>query len=261
MAEENKKMIFVAAGTKDGRELAGYLLSQGFQVMASVVSQYGESLLKEYEGIRINCEALDVEAFCACFAREGIGLFVDASHPYAANASKNAMEACARAHIPYIRYERQQTPLDYGAAYYVEDYAQAAAQAAQLGDSIFLTTGSRNLAAFAKAPELQGKRLVCRILPEPEVVAQARELGFTPADIIALQGPFSKELNVELYKKYGAQVVVTKNSGQTGGTDTKFAAAMELGLPLVIIDRPKVNYPQQADNFQQVLDFAKRELT
>ena len=51
-------MIFVSAGTKDGRELAGYLLQQGYKVTASVVSQYGENLLERYSGMHINCQAL-----------------------------------------------------------------------------------------------------------------------------------------------------------------------------------------------------------
>ena len=145
-------MIFVSAGTKDGRELAGYLLQQGYKVTASVVSQYGESLLERYSGMHINCQALDADGFVTYFASHGVKLFVDASHPYAANVSVNAMEACQRAKIPYIRYERQQTPLDYAKAFYVENYQQAAAKAAELGEHIFLTTGSRNLATFAASP-------------------------------------------------------------------------------------------------------------
>lgn len=253
-------MIFVSAGTKDGRELAGYLLQQGYEVTASVVSQYGESLLEQYQGLQINCHPLDVEGFVAYFAKHSVNMFVDASHPYAANASLNAMEACTKANIPYIRYERQQSSLNYAKAFYVANYQQAAAKAAELGEHIFLTTGSRNLATFAKAPEMANKHVICRVLPEPEIVAMAQELGFTPGDIVAMQGPFSLELNKELFKKYQAQVVVTKNSGNTGGTDTKFQAAIELDLPLVIIDRPKVNYSEKAESFQQVLDFVKKEL-
>lgn len=253
-------MIFVAAGTKDGRELAGYLLQQGYEVTASVVSQYGESLLEQYRGIHINCQPLDIEGFVAYFQKHDIRLFVDASHPYAANASANAMEACHRGGIPYIRYERQQTPLNYNKAYYVENYQQAAAKAAELGEHIFLTTGSRNLETFAKAPEMAEKHIVCRVLPEPEIIQMARDLGFTPGDIIAMQGPFSQELNKELYLKYQAQVIITKNSGATGGTDSKFAAAMELGLPLVIIDRPRINYENLAESYQEILDFVRKEL-
>lgn len=247
--------IFVAAGTRDGRELAGYILGHGYQVTASVVSSYGESLLKSYQGLVISCEPLDVDGFVQYFRRHGIDVFVDASHPYAANASLHAMEACRRAGTAYIRYERQQTPLDYDRAYYVADYQGAAVRAAELGERIFLTTGSRNLEVFARSGALRGRELICRILPEPEVVKQVRELGFTPANIIAMQGPFSLELNKELYKKYNAQVVVTKNSGITGGADTKFAAAIEVGLPLVIIDRPKIHYERIAYTFEDVLAF------
>ncbi|MBQ5845477.1 MAG: precorrin-6A reductase, partial [Selenomonadaceae bacterium] len=194
--------VFVAAGTKDGRELAGYILQQGYQVTASVVSSYGESLLRSYQGIQVSCEPLDEDGFVMYFQQHGIGVFVDASHPYAANVSENAMRACCRAGVAYIRYERQQTPLDYDRAYYVTDYQAAAEKAAALGETIFLTTGSRHLEAFARAEALQGKELICRILPEPEVVQLARDLGFTPANIVAVQGPFSLELNKELYKKY-----------------------------------------------------------
>lgn len=251
-------MIFVAAGTQDGRELAGYLLQQGYEVTASVVSQYGESLLQQYKGLKINSTPLDEAALIDYFQQQGITLCVDASHPYAANVSQNAMSACEKTGIPYIRYERSLSRLDYSKAHYAEDYQQAAKQAAQLGDCIFLTTGSRNLAAFARCPELQEKRLVCRILPETEVLGEARELGFSPGDIVAMQGPFSLQLNKELFLKYGAQVVVTKNSGTTGGTDTKFAAAMELGLPLVIIDRPQLAYTNKAEAFPEVLEFVRR---
>ena len=113
--------VFVAAGTRDGRELAGYILQQGYQVTASVVSSYGESLLNSYQGIQVSCEPLDEEGFIAYFHRHGIGVFVDASHPYAANVSENAMKACRRAGVAYIRYERQQAALDYDRASYVTD--------------------------------------------------------------------------------------------------------------------------------------------
>lgn len=118
--------IFVAAGTSDGRELAGYILGQGYQVTASVVSSYGESLLKRYRGLQISCEALDTDGFVQYFGQHDTDVFIDASHPYAADASLNAMEACRRAGVAYIRYERQQTPLDYAKAYYAADYQAAA---------------------------------------------------------------------------------------------------------------------------------------
>lgn len=253
-------MIFVAAGTQDGRELAGFLLGSGYEVTASVVSQYGGELLEEYQnrGLVVNKEPLDENALEQYIQQHAIDLFVDASHPYAVNVSANAMAACHEQGIPYIRYERKASVVTYKKAYLVQNYEEAAQKAAELGKAVFLTTGSRNLEVFANSPYLQECTLTARVLPEPEVIAGCIGLGFQPAQIIAMQGPFSRELNMELYKKYKAEVIVTKNSGQIGGTDTKFAAAMELDLPVVLIDRPKVQYDHLAQSFAGVLAFAKK---
>ncbi len=248
-------MIFVAAGTQDGRELAGFLLEKGQEVTASVVSRYGEELLSRYPGICINDRPLDEAALAAYCREHDVAVFVDASHPYAANLSENAMRACRACGIPYIRYERQSVPLDYAKAHYVADYEEAAEVAASLGKNIFLTTGSHNLKVFKEAPALQDCVLTARVLPDPTVVAECAALGFRPSHIVALQGPFSEVLNEELYKKYEADVVVTKNGGTVGGADTKFAAAMKLGLPLVIVERPRIAYEHMAQNFEEVLEF------
>lgn len=250
-------MIFIAAGTQDGRELAGFILEHGYEVTASVVSEYGEELLNRYKGIKVNNKAMDEAGFVEYFILNKVECFVDASHPYAANISTNAMRACEKCGVPYIRYERASSQLDYDKAYYVESVEAAAETAGELGKHVFLTTGSRSLPVFAKADALKNCDVVCRILPEAEVVREARELGFSPNHIIAMQGPFSKELNRELFIKYNADVVVTKNSGTLGGADTKFAAVKELNLPLVIIDRPKVEYTNVSDSFDVVMEFIK----
>ena len=52
---------------------------------------------------------------------------------------------------------------------------------------------------------------------------------------------------------------MTKNSGQVGGTDTKLAAAKELGLPVVRIDRPQLAYPHLAHTYGEVLSFLKQQ--
>lgn len=248
-------MIFVAAGTQDGRELAGFLLEKGQRVTASVVSRYGEELLSRYPGICINDRPLDEAALADYCRAHGIAVFVDASHPYAANISENAMNACRACGIPYIRYERQSVPLAYTKAHYVADYEEAAKVAASLGKHVFLTTGSHNLKAFTEAPALQDCVLTARVLPDPKVVEECTALGLRPSQIVALQGPFSEVLNEELYKKYEADVVVTKNGGTVGGADTKFAAAMKLGLPLVIVERPRIAYDNMAQTFAEVLEF------
>ena len=252
-------MIFVAAGTQDGRELAAFLKEQGFDVTASAVTGYGESLLESHPGIEVQGKPLNEEELFSYISGHGIKAFVDATHPYAGGISKNAMAACARAKVPYIRYERPETPLPEGDIHPVECYAEAAKEAASLGKNIFLTTGSRRLKEFAQSPCLKDCNLTVRVLPTAESVSACKEAGIPPKRIVALQGPFSEELNQSLFREYGADVIVTKNSGKIGGTDTKFAAAKALGLPVVLITRPKLDYGNVANDFENVMEFLQNE--
>ena len=170
------------------------------------------------------------------------------------------MDACHAANIPYIRYERRSVPIDYENVYRVASYEEAAQTAARLGKTVFLTTGSRNLKSFVFSEALKDHDIIARILPTAKVLAECEDMGLTPKQIIALQGPFSEELNIALYRQYGADVVVTKNSGEIGGTDTKLTAAKALGLPVVIIDRPSIEYDEVAYTFDEVLHFTKEKL-
>ena len=253
-------MIFVLAGTQDGREIVRLLLEQGHDVAASVVSSYGGELLAHACGQRclINDKPLDEAALKDYLQEHDIRLLVDASHPYAANVSRNAIAVCQALSIPYIRYERDLSKLDYDRITVVHSYEEAAQAAAALGTKIFLTTGSRNLDKFVHSPDLKDCELTARVLPTAEVIGLCESLGLDAGHIVALQGPFSQELNRELFRKYGAEVIITKNSGTIGGTDTKFAAAVELNLPIVLIDRPKLNYPCITHDYAEVLAFAKQ---
>ncbi|WP_313990483.1 precorrin-6A reductase [uncultured Selenomonas sp.] len=252
-------MIFTAAGTQDGREIVRRLCAAGHDVAASVVSSYGEQLLAAQKGsigrLIINDTPLDEDGLRIFFKEHGIHVFVDATHPYAVNVSRNAMTACAAAGIPYIRYERDMTDLSYEKVHLVHSYEEAAEVSARLGSRVFLTTGSRNLERFVKAAPLSACTLIARVLPTADVIALCEELGLTPAQIIAMQGPFSREMNRAMYEKYGAEVIVTKNSGTIGGTDEKFRAAEDLGLPVVVIDRPVLSYPNLAHTFEEVEQF------
>ncbi|MDO4203281.1 MAG: cobalt-precorrin-6A reductase [Selenomonadaceae bacterium] len=253
-------MIFVAAGTQDGRELAGRLLSEGYPVTASVVSKYGSELLAMYPGMKINDKPLDEEGLSEYIKSHDIRVFVDASHPYAANVSQNAMNACRKAKVPYIRYERQATAVNCKKLTVVENYEQAAEAAVKHGKTIFLTTGSRNIQKFLQSPYLAGCRIVARILPTADVISEVTSLGLSPKDIIAMQGPFSREFNREMFRQYSADVIITKNSGSIGGTDTKFSAADDLGLPVILVDKPAIKYDNLATDFDTVIKFVAGQI-
>ena len=183
-------MIFVAAGTQDGRELVDRLLAQNYPVAASVVSHYGCMLLDRYPHSRllINEQPLDKDGLKDYIRIYGIRLFVDASHPYAVNVSENAMSACKEAGIPYVRYERDLTKIDYPHTYVVHSYEEAAEMAEMLGKKVFLTTGSRNLKTFIDALKLSGTEVTARVLPTKEVLGLCEQVGLDPGHIVAMQG-------------------------------------------------------------------------
>lgn len=251
-------MILVLAGTLDGRELALRLKETGQPVMVSVISEYGRSLA-EVPGIYVHTGTLTVEGMQDLIAKQNIRAIVDASHPYAVNGSLNAMKACELAGITYIRYERAEVCMPvYEQVHMAADAAQAAKLAADLGRVIFLTTGSRTLKTFKDEPLLTGCRLIARVLPQPDVIQECIDLGFNPGDIVAIKGPFSQQLNTVLFKEYGAEVIITKNSGAIGGADTKIAAAIELNLPIVVIGRPEISYQNLCRTQEQVLNMINK---
>lgn len=243
--------IFLIAGTEDGRKLAKFLADKDFEVTASVVSEYGKKILEQYENIQINDKKLDTAELEKILREGDFKILVDASHPYAENISQNAIEASEKANIFYIRYERPEVEVTYKKIYRVESYEQAAEVSARLGKNIFLTTGSRNLKKFLSCEAVRDCNITARILPTAEVLAECEKF-LSPKNIIAIQGKFSVELNAELFKHANAEVIVTKNSGEVGGADTKIAAAEMLNLPVVMIDRPKIIYPRVAKNFDEV---------
>ncbi len=247
------KKIFLLAGTEDGRKLAEFLVQRNFDVTASVVSDYGRKLLQNCADIKINDKPLDRNDLEKILLAGYFDCLVDASHPYAQNVSVNAIDAAKSAQIAYVRYERAQVAPNYEKIFNVDSYESAADKASELGKNIFLTTGSRNLKIFVD--RLSDCNLTVRVLPTAEVIAQCEALGLSPKQIVAMQGPFSVALNVELFRQAAAEVIVTKNSGQIGGADTKLAAAEILNLPIVMINRPKIFYPNIATTFDDVLKF------
>ncbi len=235
-------MILVMAGTKEGRLLARELSEAGYAVLASAVSLYGVSLLEEEALGEVLCGPLDEEGLVSLMGEQNITMVIDATHPFAVQARQNGWQACNRLQLPWIRLERQSLEaVDWGNATVlnVDDVRGAIHAAASITTgNIFLTTGSSSVAAFADA--LGPERLVVRLLPDPAALQQCAFLGIGPSRIVAVQGPFSMELNREMFRHFNAAVIISKESGKTGGLPEKITAAAELQIPIIIIGRPEL---------------------
>lgn len=246
-------MILVLSGTADGRLIVQELVNRGYPVLASAATPYGGELLTGC-GAEVRVGRLSLNGLVELINKRHITMLVDATHPYARQVSDLAREACTLTSTPYLRYQRKPIPLpdDHPLLYRAVNYHEAAYLAVQLGKVIFLTTGSKTVDIFFNVARQYHCRLVVRVLPEPEVITRCRQLGLNPSDIVAMQGPFTLELNRAILKQYGAEVMVTKESGITGGTDTKVSAAMELNLPVVVVNRPPAP-PEAVTNLQELI--------
>ncbi|WP_100407075.1 precorrin-6A reductase [Bacillus solitudinis] len=251
-------MIFVIAGTSDAREVAVALKEEGYSVLASVVTESGAKSLVD-EGLEARVGRLTSEEMSDLVKERGAYLIVDASHPFAEEASKNAVTASKLANVPYIRYERQSSTIEENERItFVSSYEAAADLAAAHKGVVMLTTGSKTLATFAnKLIRLPDVRMVARMLPRQDNMELCSQLGVEQKNIVAIQGPFSHELNAALYKQYGVTLVITKESGKIGSVDDKLQAAKELNLEVVIIERPKQHVGYVVDTKEAVIQTTK----
>lgn len=245
-------MIFLLAGTSDARELSLRLQEDGHRIIASVVTESAAKSLNQ-AGIPSRTGRLSTEEMGTLLREEKFALIVDASHPFAEEASKNAMTAAAEVGIPYIRYERKHTHYEHPLITVVKDYEEAANAAAAKRGVIMLTTGSKTLATFTQVLHNQSDtRLIARMLPRLDNMEKCEVLGVEQRDIVAMQGPFSKELNTALFKQFGVTLIITKESGKVGAVDEKIEAAIECGIETILIARPTIRYGLQFNSFEKV---------
>ncbi|WP_418790664.1 precorrin-6A reductase [Phosphitispora sp. TUW77] len=257
-------MILVISGTREGKEIASLLTSKGYDILYATVEDHGAKLVLNNDMMENTEEYVTHNALSQVFKNYPFKLIVDVSHPYPEGVLKSVGEFGQNRDIPYLRFVRKEVKLPENPLLFaVYSWEEAAKKAAELGDTIFLSTGSFNLAQFLSHPDMAGKRVIVRVLPDSQVIAKVRSLGLPPRDIVAMQGPFSKEMNRATFKMYGATVLVTKESGRAGGTDNKISVALKLKIPVVVIKRPQVKGDGTiiVDSYEQVLEGVKLKLT
>ena len=268
--------ILIFAGTTEGRELAAILTRAGIETVVSVATEYGGQLMDEMEGMTLLVGRLDREGILSKLKELEPAAVVDATHPFAVKASEEISEAAALAEIKYLRLSR-----DTGSSF-LRDGGIAEAHGS-LGESetegdcngpvafpdlqsavkwldngygnILLMTGSRDIGAIASLIS-DKSRLFARVLPSLDSIRLCEEAGLKNKQIIAMQGPFSEELNEAMLRSVGAKYLLTKETGKTGGFDEKLIAAHQCGVTPVVIQNPENKIRGEAPrglSFEEIL--------
>lgn len=237
--------ILIMAGTKDARDIIELLSSnrknaESLTIYATTVTNYGAKLAEDAGADIVYSKPLSGDKLEEVLKREEIKLLIDATHPFAKFATINAIKACHNVDVNYVRFERPPLDFDGEKIHKTDDFEKAGVLAKDLAGkgTIFHLAGVNTLKDVMK--NVLADQLIVRVLPNLISIKQCNELGISGEKIVAMQGTFSKEFNKSLLEEYNTKVIITKESGETGGVSEKIEAAQELGIDIVLVTRPKI---------------------
>ena len=232
-------MILVLGGTSDSIHICNKLNDMGLAYIVSVTTEYGRDIAKKAtENVFLG--KLTKEDMVSLIKEKNITQIIDATHPYATVVSSNAIECSKITNIDYVRFERESLikQIDYENKYVVENIEQACQIANEIGNNIFIGTGSKNLDKYIEL--IKEKNLIARVLPTSEVLESCEGLGL------------NAEMNIATYKQYNIDLLITKESGVAGGFLEKINACKVLNIPVIIISRKKIDYPKVINNIEDI---------
>ena len=228
--------ICVFGGTTEGRELAEFLNTQPCETVVCVATEYGQTLLPASDHLSVSARRLPVDEIVAMLRREPFDLVIDATHPYAVSITNSIANACRETGTECWRLLRGASSVSQDAVF-VRDANEAAELLSRTEGNILLTTGSKELSAYVSVTGF-AERVWARVLPMPASLDACAKAGLAPSHILAMQGPFSQELNTAMLQSIHAKWLVTKDGGDAGGFAAKDAAAKDAGARLLVIGRP-----------------------
>jgi precorrin-6A/cobalt-precorrin-6A reductase len=226
--------ILVLGGTGEARALADALVGEGHDTILSLA---GRTMQPAPSRARVRSGGFGGAAGLAAYlTAENVAACIDATHPFAARMSANALAACTMAGVPRLALVRPEwTPVDGDRWIFVADVAQAARLLPAMARRVFV--------AFADGLDaLAGLDLdfvVRRAEPGPVPLARAR--------VIVSRGPFVRDAERDLFAAERIDALLAKASGGAAAR-AKLDAARNLGLPVLLLRRPDAPPgPQVAD--------------
>ncbi|WP_043622866.1 cobalt-precorrin-6A reductase [Nonomuraea candida] len=235
------RRVLILGGTAEARALAAALAPDpGLHVVSSLAGRVTNPRLPVGE-VREGGFG-GAEGLAAWLLAEHIDVLVDATHPFAARMTASAVAASSATGVPLLVLRRpgwregegdswrRVASLQAAAALLTDGAGGAAGRGAEFagGARVFLTTGRRSLPVFTPVP---GAWLLARSVdpPEPPLPPHVR--------VLLDRGPYTVAGERALIREHRLNVLVTKDSGGAM-TAAKLVAARELGLPVIMVDRP-----------------------
>jgi len=220
--------ILILGGTTEASALAAALAERG---LATTLSYAGRVANPKPQPVDVRIGGFGgVEGLAAYLRDAGVTHLVDATHPFAAQMSANAVAATAQTGVAHLALTRPAWVPEAGDRWqYVPDIAGAVVALAGPARRVMLGLGRMHVDAFAAQPQ---HHYLLRFVDPPR-----EAIGLPHRDIVVDRGPFTVESDTALMRAHAIDLVVCKNAGGRGA-EAKLIAARALGLPVLMIDRP-----------------------
>jgi precorrin-6A/cobalt-precorrin-6A reductase len=224
------RTTLILGGTTEASRLAQAMADAGWP---AILSYAGRVANPRTQPVPVRSGGFGGAEGLAAFLRaNGIGQVVDATHPFAAEISRNAAHACLSAGVPICALERAPWMAEAGDDWtHVRDMEGAVAALDGPGKRVFLAIGRQHLASLA---HLGQHRFLTRLVDAPSV-----DFPLPDAQVVVARGPFRVGDDLDLMRAHGTELLVAKNAGGAGA-EAKILAARTLGIPVIMIDRPEL---------------------
>lgn len=242
------KEILIFAGTTEGRKLSEYLAAANVAHTVCVATEYGEIVLKENMFAKVHRGRMNQEEIREFIQNGKFDVVVDATHPYAELVTNNIRAAIQDLAVSYLRLKRTIHAGTQQEKVFFFDSNEACVKALkETQGNILLTTGSKELAEYCACEGIKD-RLFVRVLPSVESITLCTNQGIYGQKILAMQGPFTTEMNEAIIRQYKISCLVTKQSGNLGGYQEKLDAAKNADISVFVVGRSE----QEGYSFAEV---------
>ena len=236
------KKIVIFSGTTEGRTLSDRLTEEKISHIVLVASEYGREMMEETPFAEIHVGRMNSDEMIDFLNEQAISdndIVIDATHPFATEVTSNIKAAADAVGVRLIRVIREaESNLPENALKY-SGITDLAKEIDKTSGNILLTTGSKELSQYCENISKETKdRTYVRVLPSEESFKICEKEEIESNHIIAMHGPFSRELNEAIIRQYDIKHLITKESGAAGGYLEKAAAAANTGAQLHVIERP-----------------------
>ncbi|WP_055474573.1 cobalt-precorrin-6A reductase [Gordonia sp. HS-NH1] len=226
-APDPTEHVLILGGTGEARALASSLAESGIEFISSLAGRVNDPRLP-VGPVRIGGFG-GTEGLRDWLRSNRIRAVVDATHPFAATITRNAARAAADAGVPLLRLRRDPwVPGDTDTWTRVPDLPSAAREVDARGGRVFLTTGRQDVVVFAG---IRSAWFLIRVVDAPTGALPPRH------EVLRSRGPYDHASESRLLRDNDIDLLVTKNSGGSL-TSAKLVAAAELGIEVIMVDRP-----------------------